>query len=179
MPTTSVFFKLGFRAKMAPTKRTAEPTTMKIIAPASRDTASMTREKDKMMMPNPTSANTGNSSGCNMRPRSEALYALSLDAPSLHDWMSHSVPAANSAMSPRKKTMGCVMRPATTPTKPTVAMSGHMLEVSCSAPAGAAVSPTATSPSRLKSDSPAISPDAVAMDNKATAPPVALSTNAI
>ena len=83
------------------------------------------------------------------------------------------------AMMGRKKTMGCVMRPATTPTKPTVAMSGHMLELNCSALAGAAVSPTATSPSRLKSDSPATTPDAVAMDNKAIAPPVALSTIAI
>ena len=58
------------------------------------------------MMPTPTAARIGNSSGWAMRARTSALNATSAEARSLHAWTIHSAAAAIRTMMPKMNTTG-------------------------------------------------------------------------
>ena len=72
----------GFEAMSTPITKITAATTMKMIGPASFDTARTTREKKNAITPRPTAASPGYSIALIARARANSLNSRSEDAPS-------------------------------------------------------------------------------------------------
>ncbi|CAB4758204.1 unannotated protein [freshwater metagenome] len=165
---TSERLSAGLNVNRTPTSKINVDSTIKITAPALLSMANMMRENEKIMTPRPTAARTGNSIGFIRRLRNVALYALSLEARSLHDCTAHSTNVARRKMIPNNATMGVVIVPTSNNAAPAAPTSGHIDAVGCSDKTDE--SPSSVSPSRVNTTIVAKKAVAATRPNRAVAP---------
>ena len=104
-----------------------------------------------MITVSPTAPSTGNSSGCMIRPRTEALNRRSDEARSAHAWTSHSNSAMSSTTMPALNTTGVATRPMATSAPPSAPTAGHMLLLGRSCAAADVVVASLSMPLTLES----------------------------